>query len=94
MRPTNQCRRLVQKSYCTLTFPNVALHITPPHHTLAVHVFRPGELAAAKDQGACTRDFLLRVIDEVENRAATLVTLHRRQVAQSLRELVDSMDGK
>jgi hypothetical protein len=31
-------------------------------------------------------------MDEVENRAKTLVTLHRRQVAQSLRELVDSMD--
>jgi hypothetical protein len=57
-----------------------------------VTVFRPSELAEAKDQGACTRDFLLRVIDEVENRATTLATLHRRQVAQSLRELVKSMD--
>jgi hypothetical protein len=56
-------------------------------------MFRPSELADAKDQGACSRDFLLRVIDKVD-RAATLATLHRRQVAQSLRELVDSMDKK
>jgi hypothetical protein len=54
-----------------------------------VTVFRPSELAAAKDQGPCTGAFLLRVIDEVEKRATTLVTLHRRQVAQTLRELVE-----
>jgi hypothetical protein len=57
-------------------------------------VFRPSELAAAKDQGACTRDFLLRVIDEIEKRATTLATLHRRRIGQNLRNLVESMDEK
>lgn len=59
-----------------------------------VTVFRPSELAAAKDQGACTGNFLLRVVDEIENRARSLTNLQRRKVAQALRDLVRSMDKK
>ena len=56
-----------------------------------VTTFPPRELADAEDQGACTRDFLLRIIDEVENRGRTLVSLHRSTVIRNLQELVDSM---
>ena len=52
-------------------------------------MFRPTELKDAKDQGGCTNEFLLRVIEEVEKRATTLATLHRRQVAEALRNLIN-----
>jgi len=72
-----------------LASPVMAKQVRPCHLDCGrVTVFRPSELTAAKDQGACTRDFLLRIIDEVENRARTLTNLQRRQVAQALREVV------
>jgi len=45
-------------------------------------------MAAADDCGVCSVDFLTRVIEEVEQRAITLATLHRRQVAETLRNLL------
>jgi hypothetical protein len=53
-----------------------------------VTVFRPDELAAATDEGACTHEFLLRVADEVENRATTLAGLYRREIPQILRAII------
>lgn len=55
-----------------------------------VTVFPPLELATAKDQGACMPQFLLRVIDEIKNRATTLATLHRRQIAETLGPLAEA----
>jgi hypothetical protein len=59
-----------------------------------VTVFPSIELAAAEDQGSCTPEFLLRVIDEVENRARTLTALQRCQIAQTLRDIVEPKTEK
>jgi hypothetical protein len=53
-----------------------------------ITVFPPSELAAAKDEGACTHEFLSRVADEVENHAITLANLYRRDVPQILRDAI------
>jgi hypothetical protein len=58
-----------------------------------VTVFPEHELARAQDQGICSREFLLRVIDEIENSATTLTTLQRQQVAHALREIADAPDA-
>lgn len=55
-----------------------------------VTVFPQRELDRAQDQGACSREFLLRVIDEVENRATTLAPRYRTQVVQALREHISA----
>jgi hypothetical protein len=53
-----------------------------------ITVFPPGELAAAKDEGLCTQEFLSRVADEVEKNAITLANLYRREVPQILRDAI------
>jgi hypothetical protein len=54
-----------------------------------VTMFPARELATAIDCGMCSNKFLLRVIEEVEQRATTLTGLHRRQIVQILRAIVD-----
>lgn len=49
-------------------------------------VFPPGEFAAAEDMGACSHEFLSRVVDEVETRATTLAGLYRREIPRILRD--------
>jgi hypothetical protein len=53
-----------------------------------VTVFPEHELAAAQEQGSASNAFLIRVIEEVEQRAVTLVTVHRRAVAEAFRLIV------
>ena len=53
-----------------------------------VTVFPARELEVAKDCGRCLDEFLLRVIEEVDQRATTLTGLHRRQVVEILRTII------
>lgn len=57
-----------------------------------ITVFPLAELATAKDEGACTHEFLSRVGNEMENNATTLANLYRREVPQTLRNLIKPKD--